>query len=1218
MYYEEKRTTLSLSSLYLIFLFCTGSTKSIHKNEDEVLNQILGNDTKEIFSSGVEASNSMVPGSQGESSSGACSNAQEVVIQRERSSSIGRSDGSSSEMGNTTPEELRQQAMDEKKKYKVLKGEGKSDEALRAFKRGKELERQADTLEKYLRKCHKKVLLSTKLEEVKSEEGAHESRRGNKSIGLHQEKDDLTAELRELGWSDADLHSEQKRGVNITLEGELSSILVEVSGNTNKDGGSGAIDKTQVVAHKKKALALKREGKLVEAKEELKRAKVLEKQLEEQELLAESEESDDELSALIRSMDNNKEDFSIQYGKDHDFDFSQLIGVASDHIIDSNFEVTDEDMEDPDIAANLKSLGWTEDLGGTGDSVPQSFPVNKEVLSSEILSLKREALNQKRAGNVAEAMAQLKKAKLLERDLENFDSQEGKIAEHPSIQTGSTSQAADGSSLPFMLDDGNTNEMKDMDSIPAPKSKSFIQKELLGLKKKALSLRREGRMSEAEEELRKGKVLEHQLEEMESISKLKAQPMIVDSKDVNLPSEFLNFSSNPIEDEVGQDVTDQDMQDPAYLSLLASLGWNENDEEVTKFSSKPHKARENTMMHGNNSAATQALSTGASSTSKAEIQRELLGMKRKALALRRQGETEEADKVLKIAQGLEAQVADMEASKRVHSDLGKHKKNVVNFPLENEDEEDDAMDVTVKDTQDPELLSVLKNLGWKDENQDHGVILDKSEQITASSVHSTSPSVRKITVAAKRSRGEIQRELLDLKRKALALRRKGETEDAEEALRMARALEAEIEELEAPKQVHLQDDLNNQKTFSYGSLMNQEIHETSDNDAEHTMVTKSSVKGADNALLRTSTSSPKRSHLTGADQPVVMDLGSSGETRHFDSTGTFEKTSVPQSSESVNMVDFLTGDDWRGSEIPTERKTSQLNPYSDASAPASPNQLQRTSRKDVAPEDSIVKNDGNMVLTDGKLSVHEVNSSDRHSQNKESSLRQDVLARKKKAIALKREGRLAEAREELRHAKLLEKQLEEDIPQLEASTGNVPGSTPNIHTVGKREEHASSNIVPKPLSSRDRFKLQQESLGHKRQALKLRREGRIKEAEAEFELAKALESQLEDMSATNTTVEPKGDVVVDDFLDPQLLSALRAIGIEEASSLSRDTERSQPSKPGVQPEKSNHGRSELEEQIKAEKVKALNLKRSGKQAEALEALRRAKVFERKLNSLDLQ
>ncbi|KAH0969975.1 hypothetical protein GBA52_022131 [Prunus armeniaca] len=124
---------------------------------------------------------------------------------------------------------------------------------------------------------------------------------------------------------------------------------------------------------------LKREGKLAEAKEELKRAKVLEKELEEQEFLAEAEDSDDELSALICTA------------------------------------------------------------------------VDREALLSELQSLKRGALNHKRAGNVTEAMAQLKKAKLLERDLESVDSPEGNVGND---RTTIHNQTADKSSKSFTVGDG--------------------------------------------------------------------------------------------------------------------------------------------------------------------------------------------------------------------------------------------------------------------------------------------------------------------------------------------------------------------------------------------------------------------------------------------------------------------------------------------------------------------------------------------------------------------------------------------------------------------------------------------------------------------------------------------------------------------------------------------------------------------------------------------
>ncbi|VVA93795.1 unnamed protein product [Arabis nemorensis] len=83
------------------------------------------------------------------------------------------------------------------------------------------------------------------------------------------------------------------------------------------------------------------------------------------------------------------------------------------------------------------------------------------------------------------------------------------------------------------------------------------------------------------------------------------------------------------------------------------------------------------------------------------------------------------------------------------------------------------------------------------------------------------------------------------------------------------------------------------------------------------------------------------------------------------------------------------------------------------------------------------------------------------------------------------------------------------------------------------------------MSSRDRFKLQQESLSHKREAMKLWREGKMEEAEAELEIAKTLEAQLEDATSSSKS-EQMDDVAVEDFLDPQLMSALKAIGLDSS------------------------------------------------------------------------
>lgn len=1193
--------------------FCAGSSRLTSKPEDEILNQILGNDGKE---SGQEVNNNVVSSMQRATSSASCSNSREDtnhdgVGEILRSVSVDEFNQLQKDSESATPEELRQQALDEKKKYKILKGEGKSVEALKAFKKGKELERQADALEISLRKKRKKVLLSENVAESQIKDDPSLSGRRNRVTPVGREKDDLSAELKELGWSDLDLRDEDKKQASLSLEGELSSLLGEISQKTNKNNGTSAIDKTQVVAHKKKALQLKREGKLAEAKEELKRAKVLEKQLEEQELLAEAEESDDEISALIRSMDDDKEEFSIQYEQEDGFNFDSLINAAEDHIIDNNFEVTDEDMEDPEITAALKSFGWIQDSNNPPEtSVTQIASVDKAALLTEIQSLKREALTHKRAGNVTEAMAQLKKAKLLEGDLESIESQEGNVVKPPATVH---KQTVDRTSKSLMVDGGNLSTMDHIDSKPAKKSKLMIQKELLGLKKKALALRREGRLDEAEEELKRGRVLEHQLEEMESGSMLKATPVAVGSKDSFLEHERANVSGSlSVADEEGDNVTDQDMYDPKYLSMLRNLGWNDDDNEVANSSSEPYKQIDT--MQASESPQAPGNVPVAGSRSKSEIQRELLGLKRKALALRRQGDTEEAEEMLKKAKALEDQIVEMEASKtKVQSDISRHKDNFID-PLNVIEEEGNGGDVTENDMQDPALLSVLKSLGWEDEEHSVG----------PSPLQSSS----KLAVAAPRSKCEIQRELLDLKRKAHAFRRKGQAVEAEEVLKMAKALEVQIEELEAPKGVHLHDYSKEEKPGSSGLLVNTEKQGSLKEDKEVGRSIRVEVGRTDEGVKLSADSGSKRNHavnpplrnpnfLVPPTSQLPTELGNLGEPGYPDNQRIAQDPSQSSPAQSGNFIDLLTGDDWRGSPGSAEKQYDCLTGTVGSVNSSPPIQL-GCSQEDLRNKDvAIIDKQEDTVVADEKPDAKEANLVQRSSSQKnESATRQEILAFKRRALALKREGKLTEAREELRQAKVLEKRLEEDSPQSKTSLSDVPGSVYNNPPAGQKH-HGSPSSDPKPMSSRDRFKLQQESLGHKRQALKLRREGRIEEAEKEFELAKALEAQLEEYAAQDpTTVAPVDDVAVEGLLDPELLSALRAIGIEDANISSQGPGRPEHSKPNVgKSDNVIQEVSNLEEQIKAEKVKALNLKRAGKQAEALDALRRAKMLEKKLNSL---
>ncbi|KAG4124064.1 hypothetical protein ERO13_D10G017600v2 [Gossypium hirsutum] len=940
-----------------------GRLKPTVNDEDVAFNQILGGGIKESSSSGVALNNDTTPSVQGAT----CSNVQEVVG-HDGGGEIHKSPSVDQCMQNgmalSSPEKLRQQALDEKRKYKVLKGEGKSEEALRAFKRGKELERQAE-------KNGKNSFPSENMSGILNKEVPEEYGRKNKVCHpASRDKDDLAAKLRELGWSDMDLRDDDKKNTNLSLDGELSSLLGEIPEKINGHG----IDKTEVVAFKKKALMLKQ------------------KQLEEQELLAGAEDSDDEVSAIIRSMDNDKQDeILMQYEHTQGLDFDYLMETADDLGIDSDLEVTDQDMENLEIDATLKSFGWTEDSSPIEDVTTQSALVKREALLNEIISLKREALSQKRAGNVAEAMA-----------------------------------------------------MKGVNLKPASKSRLTIQKELLSLKKKALALRQQGRLDESDEELQKGRILEQQLEEMENTSNMKAAQ--VTSKGKDLKHEHPNVSDTlPVEG----DVMEQDLHDPTCLSILRNLGWNDSDDELSNSSLKHSEQNGSKKIIESSSAhAPPKIPTKASRRTKAEIQREILGLKRKTLLLRRQGNPDEAEEVLETAKALEAEMAEMEAPKKVVESRFPKEKAAISAH-KGAAEEEDAENITENDMTDPPLLSMLKNLGWKDE---------EAEPITMQEEYS----------------------------KTLA-------------------------RLEAPKSELVVESSKDSKSENFESFAN---HKRLGNSKNEVIVKKEPF--VDN-------------------QPSVEKSDPVGLN--------------PPSNQSANIMELSTVDDLTNSQIPAKLEETghfESNFFS-------------RGRPDVqlACQDVITKNEDSTgktrVLNEEKSYL---------SQNSQDSRRRAVLSHKRKALALKRDGKLAEAREELRQAKLLEKSMAEDDTPPKFGSNDVSTSAFTVCSSAAIEQGTPA-FAPKPLSGHVHFKLQQESLSHKRQALKLRREGRMQEAEAEFELAKSLEARLEELGGHASTksssnrAEPVDDVVVEDLLDPQLLSALKAIGLDDSSAMAQGPKRTE-------------------------------------------------------------
>lgn len=868
-----------------------GTSKAVTIDEDEVLHQLLSNSESTTSKKDVHVR---------ARSSSSVQHAASLDVEPLRSTD--EPNGALDEVVPATPEELRQQAVDEKNKYKILKGEGNSAEAMKAFKRAKELERQAAALELQLRKNRRKASVSSGIVETETEYHPQEvERRSKPSAQKSMEKDDLSAELIALGWSDNDLHDAERNLAPASVESVLLSLIGETSKGPDLLEPAHTIDKTQVTELKRKAVSLKREGKLAEAKEELKKAKILEKQLEEQELLAGAEDSDDEISALIRSLDSGKQDdTSLDFDVGSGFDFDGLAAIPDDPAIDVKLDVTDDDLDDPEIAAALNSLGWTDET-----SKPEASYA-KASHASEILDLENKAVSENQSVNVAGKVP----------ELNVMDVRSGKVVDIVAPKQ-------------------------------APKSRLMIQRELLALKKKARALRMEEKVNEAEEELSKCKVLEQELEEMQNAANTKpahvnATPRVPEAVS-NVPDIVL-----PSLEEGDDEVTDQDLHDPAYLKLLSGLGWQDKD----------------------------------------------LGPANPA----------------------------------------------------------------------PELPK-------------------QSSVSSAEAIHPPASTVKE----PRRSKAEVQRELLSLKRKARTLRSQGQVAEADELLEKAKALESEI--------------------------------------------------------------------------------------------------AVLESSGSLSLAGYS----------------------------------EQTESKEPLPD--IPKNDKHEMTEVVHPTTHETTHETESSTTV--SVQQEILGHKRKALALKREGKLAEARDELRKAKLLEKTLEEENPDTVGSTTSSAVERPSSSvTSSLREEVGQPSIAPKPLSSQERFKFQRECLAHKRNALKLRREGRVEEAEAEQQLAAALESQLQEANDHLHKDSSSVDAGVEDLLDPQLLSALKAIGFDAHGTTApapAPAPAGAPAEPSFndskKSESSSQERTQLETEIKAEKTKAVRLKQAGNKAEALDALRRAKQLEKKLISL---
>lgn len=820
-----------------------------------------------------------------------------------------------------------------------------------------------------------------------------------------------------------------------------------------------------------------------------------------------------------------------------------------------------------------------------------------------------------------------------------------------------------------------------------PRQKGTSSMEVLAHKRKALALKKEGHLAEAKEELKKAKLLEKQLEEQqllggeedESDDDLHALMREIDKKGPEhsmeaMDMDFSLLSNIHEDDDQGFEVTDVDMDDPEMIAALKLMGWEEEAAHIQrtpqKASAKPRNARH---VHKPQSSA-QGLDVlggfepsmaGVEATEddmqdpfflstlkamgfeeeeplqlmqpsiedKKRLQQEVLFLKKEALALKRAGKLREAKEELSRAKHLERElqgvtsqyddedVLEAFSTPQQQPDHGAEVEAMMFQQTSDEDTEN--VDVTEEDMGDPELARTLKSLGWQDDHESDdalGTAVEPSEEQFRAS-HNT------------KSKSELQKELLGIKRAALKLRREGKEEEAEEELKKALILEQLMEE------------------------------------AGRTSTVKK-VK----AIVQEPAERP--SHIEkGKEEPIMLVSHKSAQYNEEDSSSLsrskIEQASKP-SNDKYDTADVALRDAGRESSSGLDEQSIQLRKTRTSLPPkpgSTPTRQQDTlrDRNDNLPPYSVEPISVSQTSEQGPALFPIINSK---AQAKEPSevqenvafsessstevpptsmhaSQQQVLALKRQALALKREGRQLEAKEKLKEAKVLERMLmssstmEEDQSELEwvppRATSAVASTTPpSTSSVAPSKQPSNApNTAAHKSASKDRMKLQQESLAHKRKALALRREGNTEAADQEFELAKSIEKQMEEFGslAEGPSAMPHGHdmAAVEDLFDPQLLAALKGLGWKE-SDLRTTTPEVRP-ETVEKPQEAIHRKSaevpptsakrsvesnekeQLEQKIRSEKIRAVQLRRGGQQAEALEVLRGAKLLEKRLQSL---
>ncbi|GBG91373.1 hypothetical protein CBR_g52260 [Chara braunii] len=843
----------------------------------------------------------------------------------------------------------------------------------------------------------------------------------------------------------------------------------------------------EVQALKKTALTLKREGKLAEAKGSLRDAKVKEKEIEEKDLVGgwdsggESEDEAAQLEVLLGMRPpkggRSQQDYasSLNIGSSDMESFGDLgleapggkldlsaLGLGDLGALDVGaVSVDDSDLHDPQIAAMLKEVGWQEDSSGLSGLAELTGP-----------SLQ----------------------------VERYD-------------------------------------------------KGTLLREALGCKRRAQTLRRQGKMLEADEELERASAMEARIKALESRSagykatSLGRQPSATAGTGIP-PDHYSPFREDVLS--VSQEVTEEDEQNPEYLEALSEMGWEADDHLSAPSRNKP-------FVHGQmgRMAVGQSPDSSNLATDLVTMKQEVLSHKQRSLALKREGKIAEAKAALKEAKTLEKRIVQLEASGLAGvnrpTPSSEHVPRPASVgPLEGGDfsmwgGHGGDPEVTEKDEHDPEVIAMLQSVGWSFE-----------EEKSATRKPPGQPKV-KADARGPQSSGVVEdvrilkQEALDHKRRAVDLKRAGKLAEARQELKVAKDIENRIQQLEAVNLAsNLAGGMQTLPSLNAGGdvsmlgdhAMDPNVTEEDENDPEMRAMLESvgwsfaeekkAKRQAEGPKVHESGRGPQTTGIIG-DVSILKQEALDHKRR---AVALKKEGKLPQAKEELKLAKAI------------EKRIEELE-AANLEVPTS-----------VPPVSAAVPHAAKLVSQGGDKKEGIEDCGRRHSDSSTCdvpAMRQEALHRKRKSMALRREGKLAEAEEEVRLAKLIEKRIEElessdmatapsqQTPVLGVSqaaelgprrgSGHGDGAGvakedtrgPEVVEVPKSglrtikiEETASKEVIDeRKIQSiqADVVRLGEEAVAHKRRAVAFKREGNLAQAREELRAAKLLEKKVEELKA---------------------------------------------------------------------------------------------------------